>query len=76
MCLLTRRHFPKNELLRLVKTPNGVVIDYNQVIKGRGCYVYLDVNFKKILLKKRGMIERSLKMVLTEEVFLELQNLR
>jgi hypothetical protein len=27
-------------------------------------------------LKKRGMIERSLKMVLTEEVFLELQNLR
>ena len=39
-CVITGERFPKNELIRIVRTPEGnVVIDLKGKANGRGAYV-------------------------------------
>ena len=40
MCSVTRERFPKQELLRIVKTPEGeVIIDETGKLNGHGAYI-------------------------------------
>ena len=39
MCIVTRERFPKKELLRIVKTEEGIVADLTGKINGHGCYI-------------------------------------
>ncbi|WP_462217124.1 YlxR family protein [Mycoplasmoides genitalium] len=61
LCLLTRKHFVKRELLRLVKLDNQLEIDLNQNLKGRGYYLSV---FGLKLDKKhlKAVVEKHLKV--------------
>lgn len=39
MCVSCRQMKPKNELVRVVNTPNGVIVDATGKINGRGVYL-------------------------------------
>ena len=42
MCVSCRRRRPKRELLRIVFTPEGFILDYSGKLPGRGAYVCPD----------------------------------
>ena len=44
MCVVTREKLPKKELLRLVKTDDGIIVDETGKINGHGCYVKKDLS--------------------------------
>lgn len=39
MCAVTREKLPKMELIRVVKTDNGVVVDETGKVNGHGVYL-------------------------------------
>ena len=58
----TNELFLKEELLRIVKTKDGLIkIDIDQSIKGRGVYLVKDINIIP-LIKKKQLIEKGLKV--------------
>ena len=74
MCLGCREMKPKNDLIRVVKSPDDE-ISFDPVGKkpGRGAYVCKDINcFKKVT--KSNALARALKMQIPEETMNELQN--
>ena len=44
MCVVTREKLPKKELLRIVKTDDGIVADETGKINGHGCYIKKDLS--------------------------------
>ena len=58
----TNELFLKEELLRIVKTKDGLIkIDIDQSNKGRGVYLVKDINIIP-LIKKKHLIEKGLKV--------------
>ena len=50
-CVITKEKLPKNELLRIVSDPNGmVIVDTTGKINGRGAYIKKD---KEVLDKAK-----------------------
>lgn len=74
-CLVTQEHFPKKELVRVVKTPEGeIVVDPTGKKNGRGAY--LKINHDVFLLaRKKKVLERALEAQIPESVYQELENL-
>ena len=71
-CIVTQELFPKKELIRVVLTPEGTVeIDPSGRKNGRGAYIKRD---KDIVLeaKSKGLLNRSLKTKVPNEVYEEL----
>lgn len=62
MCLMCGKRRPKDEMLRIVRAPDGSVrLDDGERIKGRGCYVCAEsanLDAKKI----SGKIKRALNL--------------
>ncbi len=74
-CVITKEKLPKNELLRIVKDPNGmVIVDTTGKINGRGAYIKKD---KEVLdkAKKSKILERILEVPLSDEVYLEIEKI-
>lgn len=74
-CVITKEKLPKNELLRIVRDPNGVVVvDTTGKINGRGAYIKKD---KEVLdkAKKSKILERILEVPLSDEVYLEIEKI-
>lgn len=44
MCIVTRERFPKMELLRIVKTDDGIIVDKTGKVNGHGCYIKRDID--------------------------------
>jgi predicted RNA-binding protein YlxR (DUF448 family) len=66
MCSVTREKLPKKELIRLVRTEDGVQIDMTGKLKGRGLNLKPDVSvFDEGM--KRKVLERGLKASLSQE---------
>ncbi len=42
MCVVCRRRRPKHELLRILRTPEGFILDFSGKQPGRGAYVCPD----------------------------------
>ncbi len=42
MCVVCRRRRPKRELLRILRTPEGFILDFSGKQPGRGAYVCPD----------------------------------
>ena len=75
MCVVTREKFPKNELIRVVKTPEGkVIIDESGKVNGRGAYLKKE---KEVFLKakKSKILNKQLEIEVPSEIFDELDNL-
>lgn len=74
-CVVTRQKYPKNELIRVVRTPeNTVIIDLTGKANGRGAYLKKD---KEVFLKaqKSKVLNRVLEIEVKDEIFDELNKI-
>jgi len=74
-CVITKEKLPKQELIRVVRTPDGnVVVDTTGKQNGRGAYLKKDIEvFNKA--KKSKILNKILEVEVKEEVFTELEKL-
>ena len=68
-CVVTKEKLPKKELLRIVRTPEGVVVaDESGKMNGRGAYIKKDVSVLE-QKKKKKILERHLECTIEESVY-------
>lgn len=68
-CLGCNEHKPKNELLRVLRTPEGeIALDFTGKRSGRGAYICKSVSCLK-KARKSGRIGRSLGCEIPEGVY-------
>ncbi len=73
-CVVTREKLPKKELVRVVKTADGVIVDTTGKVNGRGAYLKMDKDvFEKARQSK--VLERHLEINVPDEVYDELNKL-
>jgi len=72
MCAVTRELLPKTQLIRLVKTANGIEIDNDKKISGRGVYI---TNTQEVwdLAKKRKVLNRAFKCNIDNSIYEKLE---
>lgn len=71
-CIVTHEQYPKKELIRVVKTPEGkVLVDETGKQNGRGAYLKKD---KEIIEKARTskILERHLEISIEDQIYDEL----
>lgn len=71
-CVITHEKYPKKELIRVVRTPEGeIVVDLTGKQNGRGAYLKKD---KKVIEKARQSkaLERHLETSIENKVYDEL----
>lgn len=74
-CIISKEKFPKNELIRVVRTPEGtVVIDPTGKQNGRGAYLKKDLAIIE-KAKKGNALSHHLETSIPESIFDELENL-
>ncbi len=73
-CVVTREKLPKSELIRVVRSVDGVIVDPTGKVNGRGAYLKIDKDvFEKA--KKSKILDRQLEAQVGTEVFDELNKL-
>lgn len=74
-CIVTNEQYPKMEMFRIVRTPEGnVVVDLTGKVRGHGAYV----SKKKTAIdtaKKKKILDRHLEVQVPEEIYEELLNI-
>lgn len=72
-CVVTREKLPKQELIRVVRTPEGkVLVDSTGKANGRGAYLKKDQEvFMKA--KKNKILNRILEVEVEDSIFEELE---
>lgn len=75
-CLATGDRLEKKDLIRIVKTKEGIIIDTSDKMKinGRGAYVKKDAAAIEILIKK-DLLSRAFKEKVSNDVYEELKNI-
>ena len=71
-CVITHEKLPKKELLRIVRTPEGIVrVDTTGKLNGHGAYIKKD---KELIekLKNNKMLEKHLEIAIKDEVYDEM----
>jgi predicted RNA-binding protein YlxR (DUF448 family) len=74
-CVISREKFPKKELLRIVRTPEGEVkIDVTGKMNGHGAYIKKD---KEVVLKakKSKVLEKYLEISIDDSLYDEMLNM-
>ncbi len=73
MCVVTREKWPKGELIRVVKTADGVVVDTTGKVNGHGAYLKKDVSvFEKA--RKNKILNKVLETEVPDNVYDDLMN--
>jgi predicted RNA-binding protein YlxR (DUF448 family) len=74
-CVITKESLPKNELLRVVRTPEGdVKVDETGKLNGRGAYIKKDIEVLNTA-KKNKALEKALEVSINDEVYDELEKI-
>jgi len=74
-CVVTKEKFAKNELVRVVRTPEGnVIVDTKGKANGHGAYLKLD---KEVINKalKTKVLDKHLEVKVPDEIYTELLKL-
>lgn len=72
-CTGCGEHFPKSELIRVLRTPEGkIVLDEKGKLSGRGAYICKSATCLK-KAKRASRLEHSLECSIPEEVYAELE---
>ena len=74
-CVVTREKYPKNELIRVVRTPEGnVLVDKSGKQNGKGAYLKLD---ETVINKARQskVLDRTLEVTVPDNIYEELLGL-
>ncbi len=75
-CVVTNEMKPKKELIRIVRSPDGVVtIDPTGKKNGRGAYISNDEDCFA-LAKKKDILSKHLNVQVSPELYEELETLR
>lgn len=75
MCSVTRERFPKNELIRIVRTPEDEIkVDLTGKVNGHGAYIKKDMAVLE-KAKKSKVLDKMLEITVIEEVYLELEKI-
>ena len=73
-CVVTGEKLPKRELLRIVRTTDGMVVcDLGGKINGRGAYIKKDVDVLEEA-KKTKILEKRLECTISDETYEEVKN--
>ena len=74
-CIVTKEKLPKQELIRVVRTPKGnVIVDLTGKANGRGAYLKKDLEvFEKA--QKSKVLNRHLEVEVEDSVFDELKKI-
>ncbi len=74
-CVVTREKLPKQELIRVVRTPDGsVIVDVTGKANGRGAYLKKDLSvFEKAYSSK--VLNKILEVDVPDSVFDELREI-
>ncbi len=68
-CTGCRQMMPKNELVRVIRTPEGEVkLDKTGKMNGRGAYMCLNINCFNQAVKSKGL-SRALKIDIPEDIY-------
>ena len=74
-CVVTKESLPKGELLRIVRTPEGVVpVDETGKMNGRGAYIKKDINVLEKAMKTK-VLEKKLECKIEDYVYEEIKNI-
>jgi predicted RNA-binding protein YlxR (DUF448 family) len=74
-CVATSAQLPKKELVRIVRTPEGIVkVDLSGRSNGRGAYLAKSLEAID-LAKKKNALSRALDCAIPEEIYDELRSL-
>lgn len=74
-CVVTKENLPKQELLRIVRTPEKkVIVDLTGKANGRGAYIKKDVEVLE-KAKKSKILEKRLEVPIEEEVYEEIKRI-
>ncbi len=74
LCLATNQSFPKKEMFRVVRTPEGEVkVDLVGKMNGRGAYISKSKEAIE-LAKSKKVLERKLEIAIPDEIYEELLN--
>lgn len=72
-CVITKEKLPKQELIRIVRTPEGnVIIDETSRANGRGAYLKKDLDVF-IKAEKTKILNRVLEVEIPDSLFDELK---
>ena len=73
-CIVTKEKLPKQELIRVVRTPDKeIIIDETLRANGRGAYLKKDLEvFERA--KKTKALNKALEVEVTDTLFEELKN--
>ena len=73
MCVVTREKYPKKELVRVVRTENGIIVDESGKANGRGAYLKKDLEVIN-KAEKTKVLEKHLEEVVPAEIYDELRS--
>lgn len=73
MCAVTRERLPKNELIRVVKVDDQVIVDETGKVNGHGVYLKLDESVIDEA-KKRDTLKRALETQIPDQIYEELKS--
>jgi len=74
-CVVTKESFPKKELLRVVRTPEGdIKVDLTGKVNGRGAYIKKDVTVLE-KARKSKVLERKLECDISDSVYEEIKKI-
>ena len=72
-CVITHEKFPKQELLRIVRTPENLVrVDLTGKLNGHGAYIKKDIEVIEKARKSKAL-ERILETSINDEVYEEMK---
>ena len=74
-CVVTKESLPKQELLRIVRTPEKVVkVDETGKLNGKGAYIKKDLAVLEKAMKSK-ILEKRLECKIEESVYEEIRNI-
>ena len=74
-CVVTNERLPKNELLRIVRTPEGEIkADLTGKLNGHGAYIKKDEETLNKAIKTKALA-RHLECEITDTVYEEIRNI-
>lgn len=74
-CLATNLQFPKKDMFRIVRTPEGEVkIDLSGKLNGHGAYLSKSIDAIEIA-KKKHLLDKYLEKEIDDSLYLEMERL-
>lgn len=74
-CLATNESFPKKDLLRIVRTPEGEIkVDTTGKLNGKGAYISKSTEALK-LAKEKKVLDKAFEVNVPEDLYIEIERI-